>query len=81
MNRLPNFARLSSNVLTASGYSGQGVAAATLAGQVLAQSITGIAERMDIMCSLPTPKFPGGRLLRWPLLVLAMTYYSLRDKL
>jgi gamma-glutamylputrescine oxidase len=81
MNRLPFFARLSSNVLTAGGYSGQGVALATLAGKILSEAISGSAERMDLMSSIPTYPFPGGRYLRWPLLVLAMTYYSLRDRL
>lgn len=81
MNRLPFFARLSSNVLTAGGYSGQGVALATLAGKILSEAIAGSAERMDLMSSVPTYPFPGGRYLRWPLLVLAMTYYSLRDRL
>ena len=81
INRLPYFARLAGNVFTASGYSGQGVALATLAGQILAQAIAGTAERMDVMQRIPSHPFPGGRLLRWPLLVLAMTYYSLRDRL
>ena len=33
------------------------------------------------MASLPQPRFPGGAALRWPLLVLAMTWYSMRDRL
>lgn len=81
MNRMPYFARLSSNVLTAGGYSGQGVALATMAGKVLSEAVAGSAERMDLMSNIPTYPFPGGRHLRWPLLVLAMTYYSLRDRL
>lgn len=81
LNRLPYFARLSPNVLTAAGYSGHGVALATLAGQILADAVAGTAERMDLMANVPTHPFPGGRYLRWPLLVLAMTYYALRDRL
>ena len=81
MNRLPYFARLADNVLIAGGYSGQGVAMATLAGQILAEALTGSARRMDIMQRIPSYTFPGGRWLSWPLLVLSMTYYSLRDKL
>jgi gamma-glutamylputrescine oxidase len=74
-------ARLSSNILTASGYSGQGVALATLAGKVMADAIGGTAERMVLLSEIPTYPFPGGRYLRWPLLVLAMSYYALRDRL
>ncbi|MFT4714718.1 MAG: gamma-glutamylputrescine oxidase, partial [Candidatus Azotimanducaceae bacterium] len=29
---------------------------------------------------LPTPTFPGGDWLRWPGLVLGMSYYALRDR-
>jgi gamma-glutamylputrescine oxidase len=81
MSRLPHFSRLRGNILSASGFSGHGVAMATLAGKMLAEATKGQAERFDLMASLPTPRFPGGTLLRWPLLVAAMTWFSLRDRL
>lgn len=81
VNRLPNFVRVHPNVLSASGYSGYGVAMATMAGRVLAEAVAGQAERFDLMARLPQPRFPGGVALRWPMLVLAMTWYSLRDRL
>jgi len=81
MNRLPHFHRLAGNILSCSGYSGHGVAMSTLAGQIAAETIAGQAERFDIMEKVPTPRFPGGAVLRSPLLVLAMVWYSLRDKL
>lgn len=81
MNRMPHFERLSGNILSFSGYSGHGLALATLAGQIAAETIAGQAERFDAMASVPTPRFPGGAALRSPLLVLAMLWYSMRDKL
>jgi gamma-glutamylputrescine oxidase len=81
MNRMPCFARPAENVLSASGYSGHGVALATLAGKLLAEAVSGQAGRFDIMASLPSARFPGGVAFRSPLLVLAMTWYSLRDRL
>ena len=81
MNRMPHFARLAGNVLSLSGYSGHGVAMATMGGQIAAQAIAGQAERFDLMASVPTHRFPGGAALRWPLLVAAMFWYSLRDRL
>ena len=81
MNRMPCFLRLGPNILSASGYSGHGVAMATLAGKVLAEAVAGQAERFDVMASVPQPRFPGGAALRWPFLVLAMVWYSLRDRL
>ncbi|MFZ1343095.1 NAD(P)/FAD-dependent oxidoreductase [Thiothrix eikelboomii] len=80
VNRLPYFTCLQPNVFSASGYSGHGVALATLAGKLLAEALAGTAERFDVMAKLPNWSFPGGTWLRWPLLVTAMMYYSLRDR-
>lgn len=81
MNRMPHFERLSGNVLSASGYSGHGVAMATMGGKMAANAICGQAEQFDFMADVPTPRFPGGVMLRSPMLVLAMLWYSMRDKL
>ncbi len=81
LNRMPCFTRVRPNVLSASGYSGHGVALATLAGKLLAEATASQSAGFDLMASLPQPRFPGGAALRWPLLVLAMTWYSTRDRL
>jgi gamma-glutamylputrescine oxidase len=81
MNRMPHFARVSDKVLSISGYSGHGVAMATLAGKLAAKAVAGQAEKFDIFSTVPTPRFPGGPRLRAPLLVLAMLWYSMRDRL
>jgi gamma-glutamylputrescine oxidase len=81
MNRLPHFGRLAPDVYFAHGYSGHGVANATLAGQLMAEAIAGTAERFDVFSRLPPPPFPGGTLLRWPGQVLGMLWFALRDRL
>jgi gamma-glutamylputrescine oxidase len=81
LNRMPDFGRLSSQVFYAHGYSGHGVPTATLAGKLLAEVISGTAERFDVMANVPSRQFPGGTLLRWPGLVAGMLFYSLRDRL
>lgn len=81
LNRLPYFARVAPNILTASGYSGHGVALATLAGKVTAAAIAGQAENFDVMARIPMLPFPGGRKLRYPGLLLAMSWYAMRDRL
>ena len=81
MNRLPFLARLSDNVFTAGGYSGHGVALATLSGKLMAEAISGQPGRFELMAGLPSPRFPGGTRFRQPLLALAMSYYALRDRL
>jgi gamma-glutamylputrescine oxidase len=80
-NRLPHFARLAPEVYVAHGYSGHGVALATLAGKLIAEAIAGSAERFEVMAGLKVPGFPGGTLLRRPALMLGMAYYGLRDRL
>lgn len=81
LNRMPCFTRPAPNMLSASGYSGHGVAMATLAGKLLAEATAAQSAGFDLMASLPQPRFPGAGGFRWPLLVLAMTWYSLRDRL
>ena len=81
MNRMPRFARIGPNILNASGFSGHGVAMATMAGAILAETLGGDVRRFDTMASLPSMRFPGGTLFRRPLLVLAMLYYAFRDHL
>ena len=81
MRRLPYLARVAPNILSASGYSGHGLGTATHAGMLMARAIQGQAEGFDTMAALPIPAFPGGPALRNPLLVLAMSWYALRDRL
>ena len=81
MNRMPHFERIDGNILSASGYSGHGVAMATMGGKMASDAIRGQAEQFDFMASVPTPRFPGGVMLRSPLLVLAMLWFSMRDRL
>jgi gamma-glutamylputrescine oxidase len=79
--RMPSLLRLGKNMLSSSGYSGQGVTHATLCGKLCAEMIQGQAERFDTLANIPQMAFPGGDLLRHPLLVVAMTWYALRDRM
>jgi gamma-glutamylputrescine oxidase len=80
MLRLPHLGRIG-NVFYAHGYSGMGVAITGIAGKLIAEAMAGSAERFDVFAQIPHQTFPGGTLLRHPLLVLAMLWYVLRDKL
>jgi len=80
MNRMPHFSR-ENGIYTASGYSGHGVAMATMAGQMIARAVAGDASQFDTMARIKTAPFPGGAAGRAPLLALAMTWYGLRDRL
>lgn len=79
MNRAPHWGRLSPNLYFAQGFSGHGIAAAGLAGRVLAEAIHGQAARLDIYERIAHHNFPGGKWLRTPALVLAMLWFRIKD--
>lgn len=81
VNRLPHIGKLEPNVFFAQGYSGHGISTATFAGKVIAEAITGTADRFDVFADLPTRVFPGGTWLRYPGMVLGMLYYTIRDRM
>ncbi len=78
--RLPHFEFRDDGIINISGYSGSGVHMATMAGKIVAEAVNGQMAKFDIISQLPTPKFPGGSALRWPLLPLALTWYAMRDR-
>jgi len=81
MSRAPDFGRISPNVYYLQGFSGHGVALTGLAGKLVAEAISGQAERLDLISKIKHHDFPGGKLLRTPALVLGMAWYRLKEKL
>ncbi|HUX89694.1 MAG TPA: FAD-binding oxidoreductase [Gallionellaceae bacterium] len=81
MNQAPDFGRLGKNIYYLQGFSGHGVALSGMAGKLVAESIAGEAERFELMSRIRHRPFPGGSLLRTPMLVLGMFYYRLRELL
>ena len=81
MNRAPDFGRVADNVYYLQGFSGHGVALTGLAGKLVAEAISGQAERLDVISKIKHHDFPGGKLLRTPALVLGMAWYQLKEKL
>ena len=81
VNRLPHVGRLQPNVFFGQGYSGHGISTATFVGKVIAEAVTGTADRFDVFAEVPTQAFPGGTWLRYPGMVLAMLYYTIKDRL
>jgi len=81
VHRAPFVRELAPGVRIAAGYSGQGVVLAPWFGKLLADAALGQGEGVALLARLPTPPFPGGRLLRWPLTVAGLSWYALRDRL
>jgi len=81
VHRAPFVRELAPGARIAAGYSGQGVMLAPWFGKLLADAALGEGEGVELLAKLPTPPFPGGRLLRWPLTVAGLSWYALRDRL
>jgi gamma-glutamylputrescine oxidase len=81
MSRAPDFGRIAPNVYYLQGFSGHGIALTGIAGQMVAETIAGHAERFDLFTKLRHHDFPGGPALRTPALVLAMLWFRLKDLL
>ena len=79
--KMPVMRRIRPGLYTSGGYQGHGVAIAALAGKLVAEAMVGDSSRFDLFATLPAPKFPGGRWLRYPTLVLAMFWYGMLDRL
>jgi len=80
-HRLPYVRELDPGLYAIGGYSGLGVVLAPYFGKLVADAVTGGSAAFDALTRLPVPPFPGGRLLRWPTLVAAMSLSALRDRL
>ena len=54
---------------------------APFAGKVIADAIAGDPARLDRFSALPISSFRGGKLLRYPIFLAAMSWYALRDRI
>lgn len=81
-NRFPQVGRLQQypNVFYAQGYSGHGLNVTHWCARLLAEAIhAGHSQGLDIFSQVPHMTFPGGKVLRSPLLALGMLWYRLRE--
>ena len=81
VNRMPHIGKLDSGIYFSHGFSGHGIAMASLAGTIMAEAIDGFSKRFDVFNEVKIHTYPGGTLLRWPGFYLGMLYYSLKDRL
>ncbi len=78
-NRAPDIGQMDDGSWFAQGYSGHGMALSGYIGKLLAQAILGDREGMACFEKIPHKTFVGGKILRMPALVAAMSYYKLKD--
>jgi len=79
--RMPHLGEISPRIRFAHGYSGQGVALATLGGELLAEAAMGQCERFDVFARVPAKRFPGGGLLKQALVSAALYAFKIQDRI
>ncbi|WP_332059678.1 NAD(P)/FAD-dependent oxidoreductase [Bartonella sp. CB74] len=79
VERMPYVRQLVPGITYCGGYSGHGVILAPFMGKLYAEWLTGKRERFEYFQDLKISSFPGGKILRYPLVFLAMHWFSLMD--
>ncbi len=79
LNRVPMIGRVSSNVFYSVGYSGHGVSASHLAGEIMADAVDGRLDRLELFEKIQHQRIPFGQRFGSQLLALGMLYYRLWD--
>ncbi|MDN0074981.1 FAD-binding oxidoreductase [Crenobacter sp. SG2303] len=77
LNKLPHFGWLTPNILFAQGFSGHGLALTGLAGQLIAEALTGSPERFALFAKLPQHRLPPA--MRPLAIRLGTTWYQWQD--
>lgn len=80
-NRVPLIGRINNNVYYAQGYSGHGVNATHIMGEVIADAISGTMETFDVFSDIKHLRIPGSRWFGNQMIALGMLWYRLQDKL
>jgi gamma-glutamylputrescine oxidase len=79
LTRVPAIGRREPNVYYMQGYCGHGVNATHIAGDIVADAISGTMERFDLFEKIRHVRLPVGQFLGNQMLALGMLYYRLRD--
>ena len=81
LNRVIAAGRINDNVYYSQGYSGHGVCATHVMGEIMADAIGGTMERYDLFADLKHMRIPGTQWLGNQLIALGMLYYKMKDKI
>jgi glycine/D-amino acid oxidase-like deaminating enzyme len=81
LNRIPLLGRIGQNVYYCQGYSGHGVNATHVMGEIMAEALAGTMEKFDLFASMKHIRLPGSRWVGNQIIALGMLYYRLKDLL
>jgi len=79
--RKPYVRELEPGLWTAGGFAGHGVMLSNYTGLMIAENFLGKSNQINLLKELKIPPFPGGKMMRNPLKVLALTWYAMLDRL
>ena len=81
LNRIPAVGRINDNVYYCHGYSGHGVNATHVMGEVVADAVAGTMEKFDLFANMRHFRIPGSQWMGNQIIALGMMYYRLKDLL
>ena len=81
LNRIPTVGRINGNVYYCQGYSGHGVNATHIMGEIMADAIGGTLERFDLFADMGHFRLPGSQWFGNQIIALGMLYYKIKDRL
>ena len=81
LNRVPAVGRIDKNIYYCQGYSGHGVCATHVMGEVMADAVGGTMERYDLFAGMKHFRLPGSQWVGNQIIALGMLYYKMKDKL
>ena len=81
LNRVPTVGRINNNVYYCQGYSGHGVCATHVMGEIIADAVAGTMERFDLFADMEHFRIPGSQWVGNQIIALGMLYYKMKDKL
>jgi glycine/D-amino acid oxidase-like deaminating enzyme len=81
LNRIPLLGRIGKNVYYCQGYSGHGVNASHIMGEITAEAVAGTMEKFDLFAGMKHFRIPGPQWIGNQIIALGMLYYRMRDLL
>ena len=80
-NRVPAVGKINDNVYYCQGYSGHGICATHIMGEIVADAVTGTMEKFDLFADMKPMRIPGSHWFGNQIIALGMLYYKLKDRL
>lgn len=80
-NRLPDVGRIGHKIYYAHGYSGQGVPLSAVISEILAESICGEMQGLDIFGRIRHKNIPKNKAVQIPLFYMMLLWHKIKDRL